>query len=193
MTQATQDRTPSTAPAYSQRPAGGLTTSICGSSIWTNSRSTARKSFPSALEKAPGTFSHTQYRGRTAIPVRPRSLSAFLISFTIRICSMKRPERSPESPALAPATLRSWHGLPPQIMSTGGSSAPFSFVMSPTWSMLGKRAFVTAMGKGSISLAHTGSMPAWVAASGKPPIPSKRLPMVIVFTWSPPARRFGWC
>ena len=27
---------------------------------------------------------------------------------------------------------QSWHGLPPQIISTGGSSAPFSLVMSPT-------------------------------------------------------------
>ena len=41
------------------------------------------------------------------------------------------------------------------MMSTGGNSAPFSFVMSPTWVMLGKRSFVTAMGKASISEAHT--------------------------------------
>ena len=98
---------------------------------------------------------------------------------------MKSPERSPASPALAPATLRSWQGLPPQMMSTGGSRAPFSFVMSPTWSMLGKRAFVTAMGKGSISLAQTGSIPAWTAARGKPPMPSNKLPMVSCLICSP--------
>ena len=33
---------------------------------------------------------------------------------------------------------QSWHGLPPQIISTGGSSAPFSLVISPTWSISGK-------------------------------------------------------
>lgn len=64
------------------------------------------------------------------------------------------------------------------IMSTGGSSAPFSFVMSPTWSMEGNLFLVTSMGKASISLAHTGSMPLRTAASGNPPIPSNRLPSV---------------
>lgn len=37
------------------------------------------------------------------------------------------------------------------------------------------RSFVTSMGKTSISLAHTGTTPLRTAASGKPPIPSKRL------------------
>ena len=36
------------------------------------------------------------------------------------------------------------------------------------------------MGKGSISLAHSGTMPCRTAASGKPPIPSKRLPIVSI-------------
>ena len=44
--------------------------------------------------------------------------------------------------------------------------------------MPGKRSVVTAMGNASISLAHTGRMPFRTAASGKPPIPSKRLPIV---------------
>lgn len=52
-------------------------------------------------------FSHTINLGRIWIPARPRDLSASLISFTMRICSMMRPERSPASPALAPATDRS--------------------------------------------------------------------------------------
>ena len=64
------------------------------------------------------------------------------------------------------------------MMSTGGSSAPSSFVMSPTWTMSGKRSLVTSMGKASISLAHTGTMPLCTAAKGKPPIPSNRLPSV---------------
>lgn len=57
--------------------------------------------------------------------------SSVLISFTIRICSMNRPLRSPASPALLPATLRSWHGLPPMMQSTTGSSCPSSCVISP--------------------------------------------------------------
>ena len=64
------------------------------------------------------------------------------------------------------------------MMSTGGSLAPSSFVMSPTWSILGKWVLVTSMGKGSISLAQTGVIPQRSAASGKPPMPSKRLPIV---------------
>ena len=38
---------------------------------------------------------------------------------------------------------------------------------------------VTAIGKASISLAQTGSMPLRTAARGKPPMPSNRLPIVI--------------
>ena len=45
------------------------------------------------------------------------------------------------------------------MIFTGGSFAPSSFVMSPTCTMSGKRIFVTSMGKTSISLAHTGTMP----------------------------------
>ena len=64
------------------------------------------------------------------------------------------------------------------MISTGGSFAPSSLVMSPTWTMSGKRIFVTWMGNGSISLAQTGVMPPRTAANGKPPIPSKRDPIV---------------
>ena len=66
------------------------------------------------------------------------------------------------------------------MMSTGGSFAPSSLVMSPTWIMSGKCFWVTRMGNGSISLAQTGIIPFITAARGKPPIPSKRLPMVSV-------------
>ena len=72
----------------------------------------------------------------------------------------------------------SWHGLPPQMISTGGRYAPFSFVMSPICSMRGKRIFDTSMGNGSISLAQIGSMPHRTEARGKPEIPSNRLPIV---------------
>ena len=96
----------------------------------------------------------------------------------MRICSINRPERSPARPALAPATDRSWQGEPPQMICTGGSFAPSSCVISPTWTISGNRSFVTSMGNASISLAHTGMIPLRTAARGKPPIPSNRLPMV---------------
>ena len=37
---------------------------------------------------------------------------------------------------------------------------------------------VTSIGNGSISDAHTGVIPFRTAASGKPPMPSNRLPIV---------------
>ena len=101
---------------------------------WTTravSSRTARKSSPPLLEKAPGTFSQTMYRGRTDRTGCPSRMPASRISFTILICSMNSPERSPASPALFPATERSWHGLPPITTSTGGASRPEIFVMSP--------------------------------------------------------------
>ena len=65
------------------------------------------------------------------------------------------------------------------MMSTGGSFAPSSLVISPTCCIWGNRNLVTAIGKASISLAQTGSMPLRTAAKGKPPMPSNRLPIVI--------------
>ena len=144
------------------------------------SSSTIRKSSPLGEPElnAPGTFSQHSSLGRIDTPVRPRCSSAALISFTMRICSINRPDLAPARPERGPATLRSWHGLPPQMMSTGGSLAPFSFVISPTWIISGKCFWVTRMGKGSISLAHTGTIPLRTAAKGKPPMPSNREPMV---------------
>ena len=52
--------------------------------------------------------------------------------------------------------------------------------------MCGKRSFVTSMGNRSISLAHIGSISYSNAARGKPPIPSKRLPIVRRFIGPPP-------
>ena len=148
---------------------------------------TILKSSPcgSPEEKAPGTFSHNNILGRIDTPDRPRNISAFRISFVIRICSMTSPERAPAKPALAPATDKSWQGLPPAIISTGSSSAPFSLVISPKWSIWGKCFDVTAMGNGSISLAHKGTMLLFTAARGKPPMPSNKLPSVSI-TCSPP-------
>ena len=175
-------------PAGRHAPASGRGTDMESKQIRNISSRTIRKSSPFGvpLENAPGTFSHRNHLGRTSIPVRPRNISAQRISFVIRVCSRKRPERLPASPARAPATERSWHGLPPQMMSTGGSTAPLSFVISPTCCMCGKRSFVTSMGNRSISLAHIGSISYSNAARGKPPIPSKRLPIVRRFIGPPP-------
>ena len=108
-------------------------TRASGSATLMISSMTAAKSEPLGfpLLNAPGTFSHTMYLGRTAQAVRPRFLSRSLISFTIRICSINRPDRSPARPARFPATERSWHGEPPVITSTTGTSYPLIFVISP--------------------------------------------------------------
>ena len=59
--------------------------------------------------------------------------------------------------------------------------------------MQGKRSFVTAMGKASISDAHTGVMPLRIAAKGNPPIPSNKLPIVSLLISPPPVRPCAWC
>lgn len=64
------------------------------------------------------------------------------------------------------------------IIFTDGISAPFIFVMSPKCFMFGKRFDVTCTQNGSISEAQTGVIPHMVAARGKPPEPSNRLPNV---------------
>lgn len=162
--------------------------------MWRISSNTIRKSSPlgDPLLNAPGTFSQQNQRGRISIPVRPRSRSAVLISFTIRICSIKSPERAPDKPARVPATLRSWQGLPPQMRSTGNNSFPDNFVMSPLCTILGNLRSVTFIGNDSISLAQSGINPARTAARGNPPIPSNRLPIVRALISSPPLRWSGW-
>ena len=82
-------------------------------------------------------------------------------------------------PFCAPATLRSWHGLPNVMMSTGSISAPLMSVTLPRCFIPGNLCFVTLIGNGSISDAHTGSIPLRAPASGKPPEPSNKLPNFI--------------
>ena len=65
-------------------------------------------------------------------------------------------------------------------ISTGSSCVPSMLQMLPRCCICGKRVVVTRIGKGSISLAHTGSIPTLVAASGKPPEPSKSEPSLKV-------------
>lgn len=132
-------------PDLSHLPLSGRGTSgASGSAMRTISVRTAWKSAPPFELKAPGTFSHTMNLGlanriSTSAPV------AFRISFTIRICSIKSPDRSPSSPALFPATLKSWQGLPPVMMSTGGILSPWIFCMSPRCSILSLSPFFTGL------------------------------------------------
>lgn len=81
--------------------------------------------------------------------------------------------------------LRSWHGLPAQMMSTGAISAPSIFVTSPSWIVSGKCFFVMLAGNGSISLLQSGFTLFLTAASCHPPIPSNKLPSVITFSHTP--------
>lgn len=110
-------------------------------------------------------------------------LVAHLISVIILTASRNKLDCSPARPFLFPAIERSWQGEPKVITSTGSISAPFIRVMSPRWAMFGNRDFVTAMGNGSISLAHAGTIPTAEAARGHVPLPSNRLPS---FTPAPP-------
>ena len=134
---------------------------------------TRRKSSPLLLEKAPATFSHIMYFGYSPFVF-------FLISLTIRTASINRPERAPSSPFCPPATLKSWQGLPKLIMSTAGILPPSISVISPRFSASGKCRFAISMQFASISLIHTVFIPCRSAASGKPAIPSKRLPSVML-------------
>lgn len=90
---------------------------MSGCSTRASSSSTALKSSPLLLEKAPGTFSQIAKVG--CIP-----FVAFLISLMILTASTKRPDRSPASPALRPAMDKSWHGLPNVMQSTGSIWSP---------------------------------------------------------------------
>jgi hypothetical protein len=88
---------------------------------------------PPALERAPGTFSQHQNRGRRYSVVRPlRNLSALRISFVILITSINNLLCSPNNPSRFPAMLKFVHGDEFVIISTGGISAPLTFDTSPS-------------------------------------------------------------
>lgn len=58
--------------------------------------------------------------------------------------------------------------------------------MLPTCIISGILLVVTRIGKGSISLAHTGLIPESFAARGKPPEPSNKLPNVNIIIFNYP-------
>ena len=114
-------------------------TSAFGSTIPTISLRTVRKSSPWLLLNAPTTFSHTANLGYIPL-VAPRISLIILIASiksSLRVVSSS-PFDSCFNPALFPATLRSWHGEPKAIISTGSMSAPLIFVTSPRCFMCGK-------------------------------------------------------
>ena len=100
-----------------------LSLAACGEEQ-ASSSSTARKSSPLLELKAPGTFSQIAKVGYIPFVFA-------LISFMIRIASMKSPDRSPARPALRPAMERSWQGLPNVMQFTGSIWSPQIFVISP--------------------------------------------------------------
>lgn len=161
-----------------------------GSQILTNSSRTILKSSPLLELNAPMTFSQIANLGYSPFV-------ASLISLMILMASINRPLRvvssSPFSscfkPALLPAIDKSWHGDPNVTMSTGSMSQPLIPQTFPRCIMLGNRLFVTAIGYGSTSEAHFGSMPQSAPANGKPPEPSNKLPKVyICFSFLPNKR-----
>ena len=118
----------------------------------------APKSRPPLVEKAPGTFSQMNQRGR--------------ISRSSRAKSRASPERAPSMPALFPATLKSWQGVPPTRRSTDPRySSPFILVMSPMFGTSGNLCCNTRQGKGSISEKATASHPSGRHAQDAASIP----------------------
>ena len=137
---------PLTIPAVAHLPLAGI-----GILAFVTFSSTALKSSPPLLEKAPGTFSQIMKVGYCPFV-------ANLISLIILIACMNNPERLPLSPFLFPAMLKSWQGLPKVIISTGCISSPFSSVTLPTCITSLKRYLVMSIQFGSTSAAHNGLM-----------------------------------
>jgi len=113
-------------------------------------------------------------------------LVASLISLMILIASPNSPDLAPNSPARFPAMLKSWHGLPKVIMSTGSIPLPRTCVTSPKCFIFGKCRLVIAIGASSISLAQAASIPCHEATSKKPPMPSNKEPIFNFLMLIPP-------
>ena len=92
-----------------------------------------------------------------------------------RICT-HRFERVPSViPARLPAWLRSWHGEPPVMMSTGSTCDQSTAVMSPRFGTDGQCAARTFDGAASFSQNHATVPPnTYMAATSSPPFNSLR-------------------
>ena len=99
-------------PAFGHFPSEGRGTTAFWSLILHSSSRTILKSspfgFPDVL--APSTFSQIAYRGNRRSTSAPLSVVrlTFRISLIILTASINKPLRSPSSPALLPATDKSW-------------------------------------------------------------------------------------
>lgn len=133
--------------------------------------STAAKSQPLELERAPRTFSQTAHRGSSP-PVSSRS------SRMMRTASPNSPEREPASPARLPAVDRSWHGEPKTTTSGRTPSASnWRAVTSRTSSYSGTPGQCRARTRracGSISHSPTVVAPAASNPRSIPPAPENR-------------------
>lgn len=123
------------------------------------------KSRPLLLERHPGTFSQTMYRGEPPPEARTSSRTARMYS------NMSRD--SPCRPARPPAMEKDWQGLPPIRTSTAPCFSWNSFQSilqtSPRFGTPGNLAASTAAGNSSTSANASGSHPSFdhatVAAS----------------------------
>ena len=81
-------------------------------------------------------------------------------------------------PALRPAALRSWQGVPPQITSTVGTSFQSRAVISPRFGASGNRCSRIEHAPGSMSDTHTVLPPVTSStAMSSPPYPLQKDPM----------------
>ena len=119
---------------------------------------------PSLDERSPGTFSRIK-------------LCAFVSSRSRQI-SQNNPDRDPLSPALLPATDKSWHGNPPVMIPFAGSNpasiscSPVTPVISPYSFEFGNRRARTPCACLSHSTVATTLIPALSIARSKPPMPA---------------------
>ncbi len=149
------------------RPAARTTGSADPMPNTSSARPTERS--PDAC-KAPSTFSQTTRPG--------------LISSTASSIDSHRADRVPSLiPARRPAVLKSWHGEPPQMTSTGSTWVQSTFVMSPRFGTPGHLTSASRHGPGSTSHTHeTDVSPpsAMRTPSSSPPKPVNNDPIVFI-------------
>ena len=126
---------------------------------------TTPKSRPLLLDKSPGTFSK-------------RRVFA-LMCVAKESASKKSPVLAPASPALFPATLTSWHGNPPQTMSTFpmrfcSLAHSFAVTTSLCFGTSGQCFSKTARHFVSISTCPTQVCPPDSRPRSKPPTPANK-------------------
>ena len=144
-----------------------------------SSRSRHPKSSPfwplGPLDRAPGTFSHSTYRG----PPPPDASTSSRIAR--QNCHMS--PLAPSSPVRLPAIEKLWQGLPPTRTSTVPNlswKSPQSILLtSPRLGTFGNRHARTAAGNSSISAKASGSQPSLDHATDAASTPLNKLTYLI--------------